>query len=138
MESVVLIVICALLLYQLSIRQNKMADKMFGETFQKFERRYNSISYCCPEATVVKKQVRSFPAMPLVPAVNYTATALCLTEDNHWFWFKASIRHMKVATTSITPISQKDATEALSDDPEALVQYFPKEAKSNRKPETTS
>ena len=138
MESVIILFICALALYQLSLRQDKMAERMIADTFDRFERRYNEVTYSCPYATVVRKKIHGFPSMPLVPSVNYTARALCLTENNDWFWFDAGIRNMKLCSTAITPSNPSEASKALSDDPEILKHYFPKEKEADTKAETST
>ncbi|KEQ18045.1 hypothetical protein [Endozoicomonas numazuensis] len=138
MESIIILFICGLALYQLSLRQDKMAEQMVAQSFNRFERRYNNVTYSCLDATVVKKQLHGFPSVPLVPSVNYTARALCLSDNNHWFWFDASIRNMKLCSTSITPVSLAEASDALSCDPEALSQYFPKKKNTKAKAETST
>ena len=125
MESFILIVVSFLALYYLSKKQDQMANKLIGEEFNRYERRYNNVTYCCPEATVVRRQVNSAMPLPLVPSTSYYARALCLTGDGHWFWFDASIRRMKMDRTSITPTTDEEALKALKDDPETLNRYFP-------------
>ncbi|WP_062268762.1 hypothetical protein [Endozoicomonas arenosclerae] len=138
MESVIILFLCGLALYQLSLRQDKMAEQMIGQTFNRFERRYNDITYSCLDAIVVKKQLHGFPSVPLVPSVNYTVRALCLSESKHWFWFDASIRNMKLCSSSITPASLQEACDALSNDPEVLSQYFPEKKENKAKAETST
>ncbi|WP_448216729.1 hypothetical protein [Endozoicomonas sp. 2B-B] len=138
MESVIILFLCGLALYQLSLRQDKMAEQLIAQTFNRFERRYNDITYSCLNSTVVKKQLHGFPAVPLVPSVNYTARALCYSENKNWFWFDASIRNMKLYSTSITPVSQPEACDALSSDPEVLSQYFPENKSNESKAETST
>lgn len=125
MESFILIVVSFLALYYLSKKQDQMANKLIGEEFSRFERRYNDVTYSCHDATVVRKQINSALPLPLIPATSYFARALCLTEDGHWFWFDASIRRMKLDRTSITPTTDEEALNALKDDPEVLSRYFP-------------
>ena len=125
MESVVLIVISAFVLYYLSLKQDHMADNMFGEAFNRFERRYNNVTYSCPNSTVVKKKVFSLISAPIIPSINYSVRALCLTEKGDWFWFDANIRFMKLKHTSITPATREEASKALKNDPECLQRYFP-------------
>ncbi|AMO56053.1 hypothetical protein GZ77_04300 [Endozoicomonas montiporae] len=124
MESVILIAISAFALYYLSLKQDYMANLMFAEAFERFERRYNNVTYTCQDSTVVKKKLFSFPNLPCIPSVNFSVRALCLTENNEWFWFDASIRLMKVHSTCITPVTNEEASEALKDDPECFSRYF--------------
>ncbi len=124
MESFILIVVSFLALYYLSKKQDQMANQLIGEIFDRFERRYNNITYSCHDATVVRKQMNSGMPLPLIPSTSYYVRALCQTEEGHWFWFDASIRRMKLDRTSITPSSDKEAFNALKDDPEAQRQYF--------------
>ncbi|MGI9279294.1 MAG: hypothetical protein ACR2PX_06655 [Endozoicomonas sp.] len=138
MESIIILLLCGLALYQLSRRQDKMAEQMIAQTFNRFERRYNDVTYSCLDAIVVKKQLHGFPSVPLVPSVNYTARALCLSDNNNWFWFDASIRNMKLCSTGITPASQPEACDALSSDPEMLNQYFPEKKDNKAKAETST
>ena len=125
MESVVLIAISVFILYYLSLKQDRMANDMFAEVFDRFERRYNNVTYSCQDATVVKKKVFSLISAPVVPSVNYSVRALCLTEKGDWFWFDASIQLMKLNHSCITPATPEEASEALKDDPECLRRYFP-------------
>ena len=125
MESFILIVVSIFALYYLSQKQDHMANRMFGHEFNRFERIYNNVTYSCPDATVVSKQITSAIPLPLIPSIGYSARALCLTEDKHWFWFDATIRRMKPGQTSITPITPEEAFAALKDDPENLNRYFP-------------
>ncbi len=125
MESVLVIILGAFALYYLSQKQDQAAESLIGEAFDRFERIYNSVTYSCHDATVVRKSIHSAIAIPLVPSPNYNAKALCRTEEGHWFWFDASIRYMKLNRTSITPTTQDEALEALKDDPESLQRYFP-------------
>ncbi|WP_263079681.1 hypothetical protein [Endozoicomonas sp. Mp262] len=125
MESILVMIFCALALYYLSRRQDQVAESLIGEEFDRFERIYNSVTYSCHDATVVRKSLHSSVALPIVPSPNYHARALCLTEEGHWFWFDASIRYMKLSHTRITPTTQDEALEALKDDPEILQRYFP-------------
>ncbi|MET4694886.1 hypothetical protein [Endozoicomonas lisbonensis] len=129
MESVILIAISAFALYYLSLKQDHMADTMLAEAFDRFERRYNNVTYSCHESTVVKKKLFSFPDVPCIPSINFNVRALCLTESGDWFWFDASIRLMKIHSTSITPATSQEASEALKDDPECFSRYF-----SDKKP----
>ena len=125
MESFILIIVSFLALYYLSKKQDHMASHLIGEEYSRYERRYNNITYSCPEATVVRKQINSAMPLPFIPSTSYYARALCLTEEGHWFWFDASIRRMKLDRTSITPTSDEEAFKALKDDPEVIQQYFP-------------
>ena len=124
MESVILIAVSAFALYYLSLKQDHMANAMFAEAFDRFERRYNNVTYSCHDSTVVKKQFFSFPGLLCIPAINFSVRALCLTEDGDWFWFDAKIRFIKIHSTSITPASNQEASEALKDDPERFSRYF--------------
>ncbi|WP_257284612.1 hypothetical protein [Endozoicomonas sp. SESOKO1] len=124
MESFILIVAGIFALYYLSQKQDNMADKMLGHEFNRFERIYHNITYSCQNATIVRKQLTSGMPLPFIPSTTYSVKALCLTEDKHWFWFDASIRHMKMDRTSITPTNAKEAFNALKDDPEILHRYF--------------
>lgn len=125
MESFILIVVSIFALYYLSQKQDHMANRMFGHEFNRFERIYHNVVYSCPDATVVSKRITSAMPLPLIPSISYSAKALCLTEDKHWFWFDATIRRMKLDQTSITPITSEEAFAALKDDPENLNRYFP-------------
>lgn len=125
MESILVIICCALALYYLTQKQDRAAETLIGEAFDRFERIYNSVTYSCQNATVVRKSLYSTIALPLIPSPNYKARALCLTEEGNWFWFDASIRYMKLRYTRITPTTEVEALEALKDDPEILQRYFP-------------
>ena len=124
MESFILIVAGAVILYYLSQKQDLMADWMFGLEFDRFERIYQNVTYSCHDAIVVRKQMNSAMPLPFIPSTGYTVRALCLTEDKHWFWFDAGIRRMKLDRISITPTTPKEAFQALKDNPEILHQYF--------------
>ena len=134
MESIILIFIGLFALYYLSLKQDRMADTMFAETFDRFERRYNNVTYSCQASTVVKKKLFSFPGVPCFPSTNYYVRALCLTEHSDWFWFDADIRLMKLKTTRLTPASSQEASEALKDDPECLRRYFSDDKFSDNNP----
>ncbi len=125
MESFVLMLVCSLALYYLSKKQDQMASSMFGEEYGRFERIYDHVSYSCYESTVVRKQMTSAIPVPVIPSLSYSAKALCLTADGHWFWFDAGIRYMKIHRSSITPTTDEEALNALKDDPEILQRYFP-------------
>ena len=125
MESFILIVVSIMALYYLSKKQDQMASQLIGGEYERFERRYNNITYSCQDATLVRRQINSAMPLPLIPSTSYYARALCLTEDGHWFWFDASIRRMKLDRTSITPTTDEEAFNALKDEPEILSQYFP-------------
>ena len=124
MESVLLIAVSAFALYYLSLKQDHMADIMFAEAFDRFERRYNNVTYSCHESTVVKKKVFGFPNLPCIPSINFAVRALCLTESGNWFWFDANIRLLKISSSRITPATSQEASEALKDDPECFSRYF--------------
>ncbi|MGI9276958.1 MAG: hypothetical protein ACR2PT_19190 [Endozoicomonas sp.] len=131
MESVIVIIVSAFALYYLSLKQDHMAGQMFADAFDRFERRYNDITYSCHDATVVRKLITGSINLPLVPSVNYTARALCLTDQGNWFWFDASIQWMKLSSTSITPATSEQASDALKDAPEILERYFPDNNQAN-------
>lgn len=139
MESVILLIISAVVLYHLNQKQDRIAERLIAEAFNRFERRYNNITYSCPDAKVVRKQILGSPSFMLVPSINYTARALCLSEENDWFWFDCNIQNMKICSTGITPCSAKEASEALKDDQETWQQYFPgtKEEKTESEVETS-
>ena len=124
MESFILIAASVFALYYLSQKQDLMAHKMFGNEFNRFERIYRNITYSCQNSTVVRRRMVSSISLPFIPSTSYSVRALCLTEDNHWFWFDASISRMKLNRTSITPTDPKEAFNALKDDPETLHRYF--------------
>lgn len=125
MDSLILIFLCGYGLYYLNKRQDKVADYMFSQEFDRFERTYHSITYACKDSVVVKKMVQHHTPFAFIPAVNYHARALCLTPENQWFWFEASIEQMKLCKSSITPATPEDAVTALKDDPDILQRYFP-------------
>ncbi len=142
MESIILLIICFLALYQLSVRQNRIANQLIAHTYSRFERRYNKVTYSCPDSEVVLKDVRSIPGIPMIPSIHYTAKALCMTEQKEWFWFEASIKFMRVQSTNIVPVKRTDAKKALQGEHELLLEFFPEEKNSQQnsdvKPETTS
>ena len=142
MESIILLIICLLALYQLSVRQNRIASQLMADTYSRFERRYNKVTYSCPDSQVILKDLRAIPGIPMIPSLHYTAKALCITEQGEWFWFEASIRYMRVQSTNIIPAEQEEAKAALEGEEELLKKFFPEETPrqtlSQEKPETTS
>ncbi|WP_330925745.1 hypothetical protein [Candidatus Sororendozoicomonas aggregata] len=125
MESLLVIILGVFVLHYLSQRQDQAAEKLIGGAFDRFERIYNGVKYACLDATVVRRSLHREIALPLVPSPNYSARALCRTEEGDWFWFDSEIRFMKLKHTRITPCSKKEALEALKDTPEILQHYFP-------------
>ncbi len=125
MESVFVIILGAFALYYLSERQDKAAEQLIGDAFDRFERIYNGVKYACMDSTVVLRSLHRNIALPLVPSPNYSVRALCRTEEGHWFWFDAEIHYLKLKHTRITPSSGEEALEALKDTPEILQHYFP-------------
>ncbi|MRI35050.1 hypothetical protein EOPP23_18945 [Endozoicomonas sp. OPT23] len=142
MESIILLIICLLALYQLSVRQNKIANQLIANTYSRFERRYNKVTYSCPDSEVVLKELRAIPGIPMIPSLSYTAKALCMTEQKEWFWFEANIRFMRVQSTNIVPAEQEEARAALQGEQSLILKYFPEDKagkqSSRAKPETTS
>ncbi|PJE80411.1 hypothetical protein CI610_00594 [invertebrate metagenome] len=125
MESFIILAICVFGLYYFSQIQDRIADTMFGDTFDRFERIYNNVCYSCHDAVVVQKFVSGNMPLPFVPSFSYSARVLCYNETGHWFWFDARIQLMKIKQTSITPAACEEAREALKDDPESCKRYFP-------------
>jgi len=106
----------AIALYWLDRYQDQIADRMAGEAFDQVSETRNGKTYSGKTAIIHRKKHIGHVFMPLFPSLDHDIKALCQTEDNHWFWYHAQIKNMKLVHTEINPVSIEAALEAMDED----------------------
>ena len=123
--ELLLLTACGMLLYAAGNYVDHLADQMAGEAFDHLHEVSGGVSYFGQAAKPVHKTHVSHVTMPLFPSIHHDLKVLCKTDCGHWFWFHACIKTMKLDTTDITPITSKEAFDALREYPDKQTFYFP-------------
>lgn len=113
--ELVLLLAGAIILYWLDRYQDQIADRMAGEAFARISETRNGKTYCGKTAIIHHKKHIGHVFMPLFPSLDHDIKALCQTEDNHWFWYHAQIKGMKLVHTETIPVSIEAARKSMAE-----------------------
>ncbi|MCL6268995.1 hypothetical protein M3P05_03440 [Sansalvadorimonas sp. 2012CJ34-2] len=123
--ELLLLAACGMVLYAAGNYVDFFADQIAGEAFDKLHEVIGGVSYFGQSARPIHKIHVSHVSVPLFPSIHHDLKVLCKTDCDHWFWFNAKVRMLKLEETKIAPLSTEEAYEALRDEPDICVRFFP-------------
>ena len=123
--ELLLLAACGMIFYAAGNYIDYFADQIAGEAFDKLHEVVGGVSYFGQSARPIHKIHVSHVSIPLLPSVHHDLKVLCKTDCDHWFWFNAKIRTMKLDQSKIIPLTSHEAYQALEDEPNIRLKYFP-------------